>query len=64
MAFVFWWLLALSASGQFPRDTVGHRGGGCVAEVAACSGDTDKFVGARAKKVFLPSFLVSPACLY
>lgn len=56
VAFGFWWLLALAAPGQFPRDTVGHRHGGCVAEVAACSGHTDKFGGARAKQVFLPFF--------
>lgn len=58
-------LVALAATGQFPCDTGGHRGGDCAAEVAACSGHrhTDKYVGARAKCFFPPLFF-SPACLY
>lgn len=58
-------LVALAAPGQFPHsDNVGHHGGGCVAEVAACSGHrhTGKYVGTRAKQAFLSCFIFS-TCL-
>lgn len=60
------WLVALATPGQFPHDTAGHHGGGCAAEVAACSGHRhiDKCVEARAEQASLSSFLFSPACLY